>query len=150
MGRYINWADVTGRYRELGKEQGAEEVGDHYVAYAEAQLDGALGGVFATPFSSNNTTAKDLAIDLTYVRMSRRTKPKDAEAVFKATMDQIAALKSGTLAMVTNSGDLSFATGINGGLIDSTTKDYAPTFSMVEHEVMQVSSAQILDELDNY
>src|SRR3990167_4527503 len=105
MGRYINWDDVVGRYRELGKEQGSDEISSGHIYYAKQDVDGYLGGGYTTPFSVNNVTAQDLAIDFTYVRMSRRTKPKDAEAVFKALMDRVASLRSGAMSMVTTSGD---------------------------------------------
>jgi len=150
MGRYIGWDDLVARYRELGKEQGAEEISSAHIYYAEQDVDGYLGGAYAAPFSVNNVTAQDLAIDFTYVRMSRRTKPKDAEAVFKALMDRVASLRSGAMSMVTTSGDLLTSNGIGGGVIDSTTKDYDPVFSLVEPEIMHADSGQLYTEEQHY
>lgn len=146
MGRYINWADVVHRYRELG-QQGSDEVSSAYIFYAEADVDGYLGGHYAAPFSSNNVTAQDLAVDFTYVRMSRRTKPKDAETVFNALMKQIDQLKSGQLAMITTSGDQMRPELVG---LDSTTMDYKPTFTMVDYELAHVSSSQLSTEEDTY
>lgn len=147
MGRYINWADVVHRYRESGKDTGSDEISSAHIYYAEQDVDGYLGSVFTAPFSSNNVTAKDLAIDFTYVRMSRRTKPKDAEAVFEALMKRIAQLKAGTMSMVTTSGDL---LSPSMGALDSTTRLYDPTFTMTEPEIMHTDSSQLYTEEGTY
>ncbi len=148
MGRYIGWDDVVGRYRELGKEQGADEISSAHIYYAEQDVDGYLGSIYAAPFSVNNVTAQDLAIDFTYVRMSRRTKPKDAEAVFSALMKRIEALRAGTMGMVTTSGDLLSLSSL--GALDSTTMDYKPVFSLVEPEIMHADSSQLYTEERHY
>lgn len=148
MGRYIGWDDVVGRYRELGKEQGSDEVSSAHIYYAEQDVDGYLGGIYAAPFSANNVTAQDLAIDFTYVRMSRRTKPKDAEAVFTALMKRIEALKAGEMSMVTTSGDLLAPSSV--GALDSTTMDYKPIFSLVTPKIMHADSSQLYTEEQTY
>ena len=125
MGRYIDTADLVERYREVGKEIGFEEVSSAYIYYAEHDVDMHLGAVYTAPFSSNNLTAKDLSIDFAYVRMSRRARPKDAEAIHSALMKTIEKLTNGTLSMVTTSGDLLRP---SLGAMDSTTKLYNPLF----------------------
>lgn len=147
MGRYIDGADLVERYRELGKELGFEEISSTYINYAEQDVDANLGSVFTSPFSNNNLTAKDLAIDFAYVRMSRRARPKDAEVVYNALMKTIDKLLSGKLSMVTTSGDLLRP---SLGALDSTTKLYNPLFTMSAPEIMHVDSGQQLAEHDTY
>jgi len=65
MGRYIEFDDLIKRYRRVDTKGGADEV-DPLIVFAENMLDGMLGSHFVVPFSSNNATARDLAIDITY------------------------------------------------------------------------------------
>ena len=69
MGRYCTSSDCIARYNRLSKIDSAQtEIDSHFISFAENELDGLLSPKFTVPFSSNNVTAKDLAIDLTYLR----------------------------------------------------------------------------------
>lgn len=95
----IDWADVVGRFPALsGKD--ATEMTSNYITYAVAELEERLGGSFTVPFSSNNLTARDLAIDLTYCKLYRVAAPEKAEAIDKQVSARISALVAGNATMM--------------------------------------------------
>lgn len=142
MSDYITWKDVLNRYPVVDRVGGASEVGSAYVRYAERELEGMLTGFFTVPFSSNNLTAKDLAIDLTYMRISN-LKSEDRKEFRDELMGRIQALKDGQASMMTTSGDVLQAVG---GTIYSTTQNYEPVFGMGDTLDFHVDSGQLLDE----
>lgn len=142
MSDYINWKDVVDRYPGIERVGGASEVGSVYVEYAERELEGMLAGFFTTPFSSNNLTAKDLAIDLTYARIAN-LKMEDRKEFRDEVLGRIQALKEGQAAMVTTSGDVMQAVG---DTVYSNTQNYVPVFGMGDTLDFRVDSGQLLDE----
>lgn len=70
MGKYIDWSDVTDRYPEIATLQGSDEFAENYVVYAEGLVEGLLADYYTLPFSNNNLTVKDLAIEAAYFRGS--------------------------------------------------------------------------------
>lgn len=145
MGRYISWADVAGRYPELGANprKDATQVDSNFVMYAEAQIDGRLASGFTVPFSSNNLTAKDLAIDLTYAMTFRFKDQKKAKEIQDSVDTRIKELLDGKASMVTTSVDLITSTGQS---VYSTTQDYHPVFGMSGPLTWQVDSSTIINE----
>jgi len=145
MGRYINWDDVVDRYPEVNNLSGADEFSSAYIVYAEAFVDGTLATHFTTPFSSNNTTARDLTIDQAYWRAAR-FKLESAVEVNSAFLDTVRMLKKGTLAMINDSGDV-ITNRVSPGIF-SSTQSYHSAFGMrptIEHHI---DEDQISDERD--
>lgn len=103
MPRYISWADVQRKYPLTTSIGGASEVGSTYINRAEYQLDGILGTHFTVPFSSNNETIKDLAIDLTYMNIARGKDDRVSD-ISSDFYHQISMLKMGEMVMMTSSG----------------------------------------------
>lgn len=139
----ISWADVNARYPETAKIADATQADSSWVLYGIAELESKLSANYATPFSLNNLTAKDLAIDLVYAKVYRYKDPKKAEAVIKYTDSQIAKLNNGQMAMITTSGDVLISVG---GAVYSTTENYHPVFGVSPTEWSVVSSTEVIDE----
>jgi hypothetical protein len=99
MGRYILWNDVVGRYPEIAKGANAlqAQVSSSFIAGAEAYVDARLTPITATPFNVNSVPdlVKDLCIDLTYVKIARRT--KESKRVEDALDKTFEALINGTM-----------------------------------------------------
>jgi hypothetical protein len=104
MGRYIDWGDVVDRHPMLSNVGDATKMEATHIAPAENEVDARLAGVFTTPFSVNNATAKDLSIQLVYLRAGYL---KDENwTIFKDYIDErFERLLSGAEAMLTSSGD---------------------------------------------
>src|SRR5262245_55008262 len=62
-GRYINWDDIVNRFTGFANVADAVKAASHYVCYAEAEVDARLAPKYTPPFSNNNMTVRDLAID---------------------------------------------------------------------------------------
>lgn len=95
MGRYIDWSDVTGRYPDVAKLVGAEAIGSYWLNYAESEVDARLGTRYTVPFSSAPEMVKDLAVDITYYRLTWRQ--KGSEVLKKLIDERVAGLISGTI-----------------------------------------------------
>jgi hypothetical protein len=141
MGRYCTVDDVRGRYSEI-ETASKFDVISYHLQYAEMDLDGYLSPFFATPFSSNNLSAKDLAIDLTYIRVAN-LKTDERDGLRKEIMERLRMYQTGQMQMVTTSG-----TAIGGGESQawSTTQNYNPIFGMGNTIDFIVDSSQVYNE----
>jgi len=145
MGRYIDWDDITDRYSVLtkGNYAGSAEVDSAHIVYAENELDALLASTFTVPFSSNNLTAKDLSIDLTYCRVGN-FKISERKEFKEEIMEKINMLKNGEMSMITDSGDVLTTTGTTQAW--SSTEDYHPVFGLGNEIQFQADSSRIIDE----
>lgn len=141
----IDWSDINRRYPETLKIADATNADSSWVPFAIAELHARLAPGFTVPFSDNNMTAKDLAIDLTFAKVYRWKNPEQSAAVNSFVAGQIDMLLAGKMGMLTSSGDVLNATG---GTVYSTTQDYHPVFGISPIEYSVPSSAQINDEED--
>lgn len=139
----IDWSDVNRRYPETLKIADATQADSSWVMYATAELHARLARGFTVPFSSNNLTAKDLAIDLTFAKVYRYKDNEKAAAVTSYVAGQIEMLLAGTMQMLTTSGD---GIATVGGPVFSTTQDYHPTFGVGPTEYAVVSSSENIAE----
>lgn len=139
----INYADILARYPEVGDLRDATRVDSHYLQYAVTELNARLAPRFSVPFSDNNLTAKDLAIDLTYAKLYRYKDPDKSASVNSYVSAFIDKLLCGDASMMTTSGEL--VTSI-GGTVYSTTQTYHPVFGMSNPLLLEVSSAEIIAE----
>lgn len=140
----ITWKDVNERYPETAKYADATQADSAYVAYAVAEIEGRLSQRFAVPFSLNNITARDLAIDATAAKLYRYKDAEKAAEITKYIDGRITALLAGDADMVTADGTVIGASIAD--LIYSTTEGYHPVFGMSPPELAVVNSAQIIDE----
>jgi len=144
MPRYITFADVAARYPEIAKGKDATQVDGTYILYAEAEVDARLAPSFTVPFSSNNLTVKDLAIDITFLKIYMWKDPKKAAAINSYVCGRIDDLIAGNALMITTSqGTIDSSMG---GSAFSTTMDYHPVHGMSDAIALTVSSQEIIDE----
>jgi hypothetical protein len=139
----IDWSDVNRRYPETLKVADATQADSSWVPFAIAELHARLSPGFTVPFSDNNLTAKDLAIDLTFAKVYRFKDVEKADAVMTYVGAQIDMLLAGNMEMLTTSGDVLASVG---GTVYSTTDGYHPVHGIGPIEYSVPSSAQIIAE----
>jgi hypothetical protein len=142
MGQYCEWDDVHNRYKAIAKIGDAAEVESAYIYYAENELNSLLGDRFSIPFSSNNITAKDLSIELTYIRMGI-CKLEDAKQKREMLMAKIDRLRNGTESMLNDDGTTLTTVGDTVWCSDS---EYHHTFGHGRIEDFHVDSSQVYSE----
>lgn len=143
---YITQEELVGRYGEFLKIGGDADVTSHHIAGAERKLNSMLGTVFTVPFSSNNLTAKELTIQLTYVQYWESRKPEKVEETKKSLFQWIDDLRNGLASMDVGSGDGLYASSANAPY--SSTSQYHPTFGHGDIENMIVDPDLIDAESD--
>lgn len=145
MGRYCTVDQVVQRFpRATDVQSYGLTVESSYIYYAEADLDRRLAPYFTTPFSSNNVTATDLSIDMSYAKLIIYDDPDKYAAIMGQVDTVIGDLIAGTAAMQTSSGDLVLSSTGNGAW--SNTSSYHSAFGMGDFPLFQVDSAQLYDE----
>lgn len=145
MGRYIDWKDVTDRYKAIGDDLDATKINSTFINYAETKVDGRLAAKFTTPFSNNNITVKDLCIDLVYIKAGNLS-IEETEKLNNQVEKTLNDLMSGDQAMILDDGTATFASV--SGTIWSTTQNYHPTFGIGSIEYFEIDSSRIIDEED--
>jgi phage gp36-like protein len=109
MGRYIEWADVTGRYIDTAKYTGGEGgVGSYWLALAESEIDAFVAPKYTVPFSPCPLPIKDLCIDLTYYKMSMRQ--ESAKPLWEYIDYRLKAILNGTMTLTTSGSALAQGT----------------------------------------
>lgn len=146
MGRYCTYSEVITRYRKAS-DVGSVAIDSNYIVFAENDLDSKLGKHFTVPFSSNNLTAKDLAIDLSYARVIRFSDAELATKINDTIGKTIDDLVNGNIAMLTSSGDTMYSSTASN-LAWSNTMSYSPSFGMDDEMWLGVTSAQLTDEYE--
>lgn len=139
----IDSQDVIQRYPKVSDISSAGGIDIAWVNPAINELESRLSSQFTVPFSDNNMTAKDLAIDLTYCRIQMSRNSDISESVCKRVDERIKDLLEGKTFMVTSGGtSLERSTQ----LAWSTTQDYNPVFGMGDIIDSVVDSNQVYDE----
>jgi hypothetical protein len=142
-GRYITWDDVVHRYTDFSDFGGAVKAASHYIAAAEARIDGLLGSHFSIPFSNNNVTVRELSIDAAFMHAARGLSKEEYARINDRIMDTVTMLKAGDMVMVIGSGQI-HRSDISRAW--SSNQDYHPVFGMHDPLDWVVSSQQIIDE----
>ena len=138
---YATFSYFTAVYSVKGVEQA--EVASFWLPHASRRLDGRLAQAFTVPFSDNNITARDLTVHLAYLGMLHRTRVQDDSGELESKLDRwIAALSSGTEAMITDSGDVLRAHGPANDAW-STTQGEKSVFDMRDAMEQRVDPDQI-------
>jgi len=127
MGRYIEWNMVAGKYPLIDTIDGDSEISSVYLQKAEYELDAILGTHFTVPFSSNNETVKDLAIDLTYIKAAMG-KDDRVSQISSDFYHRINMLKMGEMLMSTTSSGL--LSSDVGQAVYSRDMDAEPIFNI--------------------
>lgn len=140
-GRYITWDDVVNRFVPFADVADAVKAASHYLSYAEAYIDGRLGAKFTTPFSNNNSTVRDLTIDVVYARSIRGSLNAEYKAIWAEVNSRLASLLMGESVMVADSGSVLQTTNVSAW---SNTSDYHPVFSPVLDETLLSADSSYL------
>lgn len=143
MGKYIDWADVTYRYKRFADIKDSNEAGDEVIPYAENYIEVGLASKFSVPFSSNNTTVKDLCIDAAMAKVLMFKDTEKAEMMLGHVNSIMFGLREGMLSMLTDSGDV---IALAGEPVYSKTMNNAPIFGHGDIEEFRVDSQQLYDE----
>jgi len=147
MGRYIDWSDLIGRYSQLSKIGGAENVGSDYIQYAEAEVDARLSPMFTVPFSSGTytpMTVKDLSIDMAYLKATFG-KEKSWDRMAKAMDKKFKAILEGELAVILPDGTTLASLG---GTVWGSNAGYTPIFGMGDTRDFEVDPDRVDAEDD--
>jgi phage gp36-like protein len=139
MGRYINWADVTGRYVDFATGPDASIAEAAFVPHAEAEVDARLAPKYSVPFTPAPYLVKDLSIDLAYYKATIKQKGSEAlkvyiDARFKAIID-------GTLILTTSAGPVASLSG--GGWASNS---YHSSFGLDNEINWRVDSNAVYDQ----
>lgn len=128
MGRYANWADVTGRYKDAASIVGAEGIGSYYLGAAEDEVDGRCAALYTVPFTPTPGVVKDIVVDLTYYKMI--VMRENAALLKDYINERMEAIIGGTLTLTTSGG---VAPGI-GSLptVWGTHTDYHAPFNVAD------------------
>jgi len=140
---YVTWQDVVDRYPDAAKIGDQPRWDTAFIRPAEAEVDGRLSSVYATPFfpgSSNAPLAvRDLSIDLAYYRATWRT--EGSEKLLKAIDARFDRLMKRQELLVTSAG----AVGEAPGEAWSSTTEYHSVFGPDGPVRWIPSSAAMLD-----
>lgn len=142
MARYIEYDDLVNRYPRASKKGGQEEI-NAFITNAEQELESMFAGAYTIPFSSNNVTIKDLAVDLTYIKLDVQSSKENVER-HKRLMKTVDMIKTNKMQMLTNSGDI---VGAASPLWSNTT-DYHPVHGVLDVTDQVVDDTRIQDEID--
>jgi phage gp36-like protein len=141
MGRYITWADVTGRYADFAKGPDASMASSYFVPQAESEVDARLAAKYAVPFSPVPHVVQDLCIDLAYYKATIRQ--EGSKSIKEYIDERFKAIIDGTLVLTTS-----------GGLVDSqgnsawASNSYHTSFGP-DNEVNWVGDSAAIEAVEN-
>lgn len=145
MGRYIDWSDVANRYADVARISGAEAVGSSWLSYAEAELDARLGTLYTVPFSPAPPLVRDLAIDMTYYRMTMRQKGSD---LIKEFIDErLNGLIGGTITLTDSSGSVIDPSGEGLAWNEQNKAGYHTVFGP-DNELKWIPSSAYIEDVE--
>ena len=137
MATYINWADVANRYIDSVKlAPGSEAMKASFINGAEALIDAAAAARYPVPFSPVPELIKDLAIDVTYLKLVMRQDPKTTKALREDVKSRLDGIRDGTLTVVVSGAAIG-----NPESVWSTTQDYSSSFGVDDPTGWTVSEA---------
>lgn len=141
MGRYIDWADVTGRYQDFANAADSTRAEGYFIPYAEAVVDGRLAVKYTVPFSPAPYIVKDLCIDLAYYKATLRQ--DGSKAIGDSIEERFKSILNGELILTTSDGVLS-TTG-NQAWVSNT---YHTSFGPDSEVLWQVDTQWVQDIQD--
>lgn len=144
--QYVTWQDVVDRYPDAAKIGDQPRWDSAFIRPAEAEVDGRLSSVYATPFMPGSSNAplavRDLSIDLAYYRATWRT--EGSEKLLKAIDSRFDRLMKKQEMLVTSAG----AVGEAPGEAWASTTEYHSVFGPDDARYWVPSSNAILDAED--
>lgn len=141
MGRYIDWADVTGRYSDFAKGPDASQANASFVPQAEAEVDARLAVKYTVPFSPAPYLVQDLCIDLAYYKATIRQ--KGSEQIKKYIDARFESILNGSMVLTNSDGVIS-----GTGNYAWASNSYHSAFGMDDEVRWRVDDEQISDTED--
>ena len=141
MGRYIDWVDVTNKYKDWPKAADATLAAASFIPQAEAEVDGRLAVKYSVPFSPVPYIVQDLCCDVAYYKATIRQ--EGSEIVKKYIDERSKAIIDGTLVLTTSAGALT-PTGNTAWASNS----YHSSFGMDSEINWHVSTVAVQDIQD--
>lgn len=141
MGRYINWADVTGRYGDFAKGPDATVAAASFIPQAEAEVDGRLAPKYTVPFSPAPYLVQDLCIDLAYYKATIRQ--EGSKIIGESLEKRFKAIIDGTLLLTTSAGTVA-----EDGATAWVSNSYHSSFGPDSEVNWRVDSNWINDAMD--
>ena len=138
MGRYIDWADVTGRYSDFAKGPDASQANASFVPQAEAEVDARLAVKYTVPFSPAPYLVQDLCIDLAYYKATIRQ--KGSEQIKKYIDARFETIMNGSMVLTNSAGVIS-----GTGNYAWASNSYHSAFGMDDEVNWRVDDEQISD-----
>lgn len=146
MARYINWSDVSARYKNIGTDYDATQINSNYVPFVESQIEGMLSQKYTVPFSNNNFVVKDLCIELLYIKVANLN-VKDSESRMKALLSRIDRILDGKENLVDDLGAV-INKDVGSSVAWSSESGYQPTFGHGDIFDAEIDPDQVTDEED--
>lgn len=143
---YATFSEFTQVYSVKGVSEA--EISSVWLPHGALRVNEALGGPFATPFSDDNVTARDLSIRFAYLGILVRTHRQDDSAELRDELSRrITDIRRGNTPMITDSGDTLFVSEARNDAW-SSTQDFKPTFDMRD-AIEQRVDPDLIDDLNN-
>ncbi len=139
---FANWNDLVSRYPGVDRAGGSKDVSSAFLTFSDNEINGLLSSYFTVPFSSNNMTAVDLSVELSYARIGV-TKIEQSDAIRDRVMSRVNRIKSGAESMMLSDGTVLKS---SGEVVYSSDEDYNHTFGVGDVSEMFVDSSQLYDE----
>jgi hypothetical protein len=150
-----DWGEITLRYPEIDKLAAVSSSAVNtpgnvavnkaaIISNAEAYVHGRLAQAFTVPFSSNNYTARDLAIDTVYVQNVLSRQIVQGKTVASSLEARIVSLIDGAMQMVDVNGTICAVAP--GDPVWSNQMHYHPTFGLGDAVVTAVDSQELIDQ----
>jgi len=147
MTTYATYAQFTQVYSVKGITEA--DISSYWLTYGALRVNESLGGVYTTPFSSNNETAKDLSIHFGYLGILYRTRNQtDSEELQKEMERRIKAIVDDNMPMILSDGSNYFADTDTTLDAWSSTQDYKPVFDMRD-DICQRVDPDLIDDLND-
>lgn len=145
---YATFSEFTDVYSVKGVPEA--EINSHWLPEGALVVNEKLGGLYTTPFSSNNETAKNLSIHFAYLGiLVSRTRKQDDSPELKGYLDQrVSSIVSSGAPMVLTDGTTIFPDKAGSPKYNawSNTQEYKPTFDMRCAEDQRIDPDRIDDE----
>ena len=143
----IEYDDIARAHKSVENlSYNADDVNSYHIPYAVAEMHSRLANYYTVPFSSNNWTAKHIAIELTYARIAP-VKDDQRDKIRQDALDLIQALIDGSASMITDSGDTISLSSSNSPIY-SSEEDYHPIFTVDDPEYWVADEDKIDDLRD--
>lgn len=144
---YATYSEFTLAHSVHGISQA--ELSSYWLPYGSRRVNEELGAAFTTPFSTNNETARGLAIDYAMLGILISTRdPEDSEELRSDLDDRIADIACHGKPMVLTDGTTTFPDRLTTSEFWSNTQDYKSVFDMRSASDQRVDP-DYLDALDS-